>query len=167
MEHTGLRMRHRLRLHKGASFPVYLMVTATAVKTIRGKKTVQLRRRFYFNVVHIGDISRRKLMTEAERDGGFELGEDPGHEDWPFTIISQGMTMKLPDVLPQDYAMCEVHFGVTRMGLRGREVQDARDLLGIIGSEVQSQLDDVAKLCGGVPPFTQEQEDEARDEAEA
>lgn len=143
-------------------YPVMMHIWASAVRKVRGrKKDVELRRRFYYRVIKVGDIDVRKLRDMSDQD--FDIS---AHPDYPFSLVGEHISMKLPNVIPQDYAMCEVGIQIVRIGRRDHEAEEAADLLGIIGPMVQSHLDTIAQLCGGLPQFSKEEQAAAQVKAD-
>lgn len=183
MGNQGIALMPRIELPigEGRLFRVYLSITASAVKKFRGKREYELRNRFYHKILHVGDMNREKMMakkaptkkiTKKPADDDFQLADEDTTEvlDHPhadFAYVSQKVGFKLPDVLPQDYAMCEVTLEVGYITRRDNIAEESRQLLNTVGPTVMGQLDELARLCGGIPMFTPEEEAEAQAKADA
>lgn len=181
---VGLSLERKFPIGRGPLFPVYLTVEASAVKKFKGKREYELRRRFYYQIVKIGNINKEKLFMASKKitskktttapgepnNDTFSLDDTPtvvlDHPHANLALISQRIGFKLPDVLPQDYAMCEVAVEVTYITTKSGIEEESANLLNRIGPIVMGQLDTLARECGGVPVFTVTEEKAAQEEAD-
>lgn len=190
---VGVSLDIELPIGHGNLFPVYMAIEATAVKKFKGKREYELRRQFFHRITKIGNINKEKLLMGTKKttttartatkpaEDDFDLGDastesafeadahptvvlDHPHSD--LALISQRVGFKLPNVLPQDYAMCEVALEVSYITTKAGIEEESTKLLNRIGPMVMGQLDTLARECGGVPIFTAAEEEAAQVEAD-
>lgn len=142
----------------------------TACKKFNGPKgQYELRKLLHYETHLLGvrqlEPLRSNPMTFTPEDPSqqpsFEFETPAAHPDEQFAVMSVGLGMKLPEVLPRDYAMCEVHFGFACVVRRDRLLEEGRQALDVCGTFVQDGLDRIAKKVGGRMPFTAAEEQAA------
>jgi len=77
-------------------------------------------------------------------------------------LITVEVEMKVPDAIPQPYAMLAVRVGVTGVGRASAFEEDRKRLMTRAVAGVQSDLAEIATLLRGRVPFTEADIAEAR-----
>lgn len=157
-----LSLRNRI-LGESKFYPVYATITATASKKFRGPNgVVELTKPIFRKVVSVGSVNVSVMRRRIE---GTMVSKITTHPDAGLCLLNVHVTMKLPGVVPMDYGMVEVGVGVTSLCEEANFDVRYKELLGIVGGAVQNSLDDVARACGGVPPFSSTEVAEAEKKA--
>jgi len=88
-------------------------------------------------------------------------------DETDLVCIDVAVGMKVPDALPQPYAMLEVRVGVTGLGRRSCFEDDRKQLMALATHAVMNDMAEMAALLRGKPPFSAEELGKARAAAAA
>lgn len=102
-------------------------------------------------------VLRRPLMSVVRF-----LSAQPGGDPMSQVQVSVDVEMKVPDALPQPFAMLTVRVGVVGMVAADSFETQRRQLMGVAAAAVMSDLDELARIVKGRPPFSAEEVAAAR-----